>query len=305
MRLDDEIDALTETQHGCVAVWQLRDLGARSMEIWRLRGSSRWRETSQRVLIRAGSAQTPEQRACAAVLEAGRTGALIPASAAALWNLGASYRLLPAYVMADDTKRSFAGEVGRIYPRVGIPDRWITIYRGIRVVRPELCIYMLCGLVHIAKAERALDTGLSMGLVTVRSMRSCLADLRRRGRNGTSILEQLLEVRPLDYVAPTTGLEARFIEVIGGDWRRQIDSGGELWAGRVDFRHRVRPVIIEVQSERYHGALSFRRDDAARRAKLEAAGFVVAEVWDRQLWHAPWEARAIVESVLARATDVA
>jgi hypothetical protein len=207
--------------------------------------------------------------------------------------------------MTDRDAKSFPGEIGHIYPRIGITDRWITTYRGIRVVRPELTIYQLCGHVNPLKAERALDTGLSMGLVTVRSLRACLSEVRERGRNGTSVLEGFLAERPLDYIAPTTGLEARFIEVIGGDWRRQIDSGGELWAGRVDFRHRVQPVIIEVQSERYHGALSFRRDDAARRAKLEAAGFVVAEVWDRQLWHAPHEAREVVQSALRLARGAA
>jgi very-short-patch-repair endonuclease len=207
--------------------------------------------------------------------------------------------------MTDRSAASFPGEIGRIYPRVGVPDRWITTYRGIRVVRPELCIYQLCGHVPLLKAERALDTALSMGLVTVRSMRACLAELRRRGRNGTSVLHALLEARPLDYAAPATGLEARFIEVVGGDWRRQVNSGGELWAGRVDFRHRVYPVIIEVQSERYHGALSFRRDDEERKAKLEAAGFVVDEVWDRQLWHSPHEARAVVAAALQRVLKAA
>src|SRR5207248_3034066 len=148
--------------------------------------------------------------------------------------------------------------------------------------------------------ERAVDTGLSVGRWTVKSMRACLAELRRRGRNGTSVLHDLLEARPLDYVAPATGLEARFVEVIGGDWRRQADCGGEMWAGRVDFRHRVHPVIIEVQSERFHAALSFRRDDQERRARLEAAGFIVAEVWDRQLWYAPSEARAVVAVAIQR-----
>jgi len=298
MRLDQDLDRLTETQHGCVAVWQVRNLDADAQEIRRLRRSTRWTEASRRVLIRAGSAPTVLQRTCAAVLEAGPRGALASTSAAALWVVGSSYRLLPAHVMTDPNAKSFLGEIGHIYPRVGISDRWIAAYKGIRVVRPELCIYQLCGHVNPKRAERALDMALSMGLVTVRSMRVCLEELRRRGRNGTSVLEQLLDARPLDYVAPTTGLEARFIEVIGGDWRRQIDSGGELWAGRVDFRHRVHPIIIEVQSEKFHGALSFRRDDEIRRAKLEAAGFVVGEVWDQQLWHRPDEARAVVLELL-------
>src|SRR3954454_20315738 len=282
MRLDAQIDELVARQYGSVAVWQLRNLGADSKEITRLRRSKRWRTISQRVLAQSGSADSQEQRACAAVLEAGPTGALGPPSAAAWWGLGSSYRLLPATVMADHEVASFAGEIGRMRPRRNIADHWITTFRGIPVVRPELCIYQLCGLFHPLRAERALDTGLSTGLVTITSMQRCLDEVRRRGRNGTVVFERLLKVRPIGFVPVATGLEARFHEIVGPGWRRQVDSGGEMWAGRVDFRHEVHPVIVEVQSERYHAALSFRPGDEERRARLEAAGFVVVEVWDRQ-----------------------
>src|SRR5258705_508559 len=83
----------------------------------------------------------------------------------------------------------------------------------------------LAGLFHPKRAERALDTGLSMGLVTIPSMEVCLRELRRQGRNGTIVLDDLLRVRPIDYVAPATGLEARFQEIVGPGWRRQVDSG--------------------------------------------------------------------------------
>ena len=298
MRLDLQISEYVATQHSCVAIWQLRDLGATSTEIARLRRSKSWRPISRRVLARSGSPETPEQLACGAVLEAGPTGALVAPSAAALWELGASYRLVPVTTMADHVVAAFTGELGRILPRRHIPDRWITTHRGIRVVRPELCIYQLCGLTNPPRAERALDTGLSTGLVTIASMRMCLDELRRRGRNGTSVLEGLLAVRPIGYVPVASGLEARFVQVVSGRWRRQVDSGGEMWAGRVDFRHEVQPMIVEVQSERHHGSLSSRRDDQERREKLESAGFIVAEVWDTQLWYAPDEARHIVQSAL-------
>ena len=204
--------------------------------------------------------------------------------------------------MTDHDLAAFPGEIGHIFQRRGIPDRWITKVDGIAVVRPELCIYQLCGLVHPKRAERALDTGLSIGLVTVRSLRTCLDELARRGRNGTVLFRDLLDARPPGYVAVASGLEARFHEVVGGRWRRQVDSGGELWAGRVDFRHEIHPVIVEVQSERHHASLSSRRDDAARRAKLEAAGFIVVEVWDRQVWYSPEEAQRLVDDALNRAT---
>jgi hypothetical protein len=301
MRLDDVIDQVAASQHACIAIWQLRDLGASPTEITRLRQSRHWRALSRRVLVRTGAPATSEQRACAAVLEAGPQAALASFSAGALWRLGTRYQLLPACVMANRPAASFAGEIGHVYPRRGIPARWITTHLGIAVVRPELCIYQLAGLVHPGQAERALDTGLSMGLVTVQSMRDCHEELAEHGRNGTVVLRTLLAVRPIGFTPVATGLEGRFEQVIGTGWRRQVDSGGEMWAGRVDFRHLVYPVIIEVQSERYHSSLSSRRDDEIRREKLVRAGFIVAEVWDRQLWHAPDEARAIARGALLQA----
>src|SRR4051794_15662952 len=139
MRLDPLIDELTAAQHGCIAVWQLRHLGALPVEVNRLRQSKRWRPVSRRVLVREGSPATPVQVACAAVLEGGRGAALSAISAAALWGLGASYRLLPASVMADRPAASGPGEIGHLYPRRNVPDGWITVLGGIPVVRPELC----------------------------------------------------------------------------------------------------------------------------------------------------------------------
>jgi very-short-patch-repair endonuclease len=196
--------------------------------------------------------------------------------------------------MAARGKAVHGGELGRIHPLTGVSGRWLTVFDGIPVVRPELCVYQLCGVVNPWRAERALDTAWALGLVSGRSLRACLNDLAEHGRNGTVVLRTLLDERPLGYVPPTSGIEARFQQIMSdsrlGTWRKQIDSGGETWAGRVDFRHETLPVIAEVLSERYHGALSSERDDAQRRAKLEAAGFVVVEVWDVQVWHRVREA---------------
>ena len=64
----------------------------------------------------------------------------------------------------------------------------------------------------------------------------------------------------------------------GVDMRRQVDSGGDLWVGRVDFCHAELPLVVEIQSEAYHSALLDRRSDAARVAALAAAGFDHYEV---------------------------
>jgi very-short-patch-repair endonuclease len=62
----------------------------------------------------------------------------------------------------------------------------------------------------------------------------------------------------------------------------------------VDFLHVDLPLVVEVQSERYHTALLDRAHDAERRARLARGGFQVVEVWDAAIWH---DRRAVVRSV--------
>jgi len=69
--------------------------------------------------------------------------------------------------------------------------------------------------------------------------------------------------------------------------RRQIDSGGEAWTGRVDYRAIDAPVIAEIQSERHHTALLDSAADKVRIGQLRADGFIVAEIWDSDVWHRP------------------
>ncbi|MCU1372993.1 MAG: hypothetical protein JWO68_279, partial [Actinomycetia bacterium] len=61
--------------------------------------------------------------------------------------------------------------------------------------------------------------------------------------------------------------------------------------GRVDFKDPELPLIVEIQSEKYHTSLVDKAADAARKARQEAAGFTVVEVWDFEVWHQPHVAR--------------
>jgi len=70
--------------------------------------------------------------------------------------------------------------------------------------------------------------------------------------------------------------------------RRQVDVGAEHWTGRVDFLHAHHPVVVEIQSERYHEALVDDIADARRRTQLEADGFEVVELTDDDVWTRPW-----------------
>ena len=107
------------------------------------------------------------------------------------------------------------------------------------------------------------------------------------------VLRDILDERGDDYVPPATGLEGRFAEVIRDaclpEMDRQLDLGDDHWCGRVDFFDRTRRLVVEVDSEKYHSALSDVRADAERAGRLERAGFTVVRVSDGQVFHRPWE----------------
>ena len=227
--------------------------------------------------------------ASAAVLTAGPGAVLSHMSASAWWGLR-GYPLLPARVSQRSGRATRVGAVGSTHDLVLIPPRWVTTLNGIAVVRPELVAYQLCGLVRPERAERAFDALWSMRLLSIRSSKACLHDLEERGRNGTVLYRSLLEARSDRDSAPGSGLESRVQQIArdaGFSMRRQIDSGGEQWSGRVDFRDQELPFVLEVMSEAFHAALSYERDDKVRREKLEADGFVVKEIWDTDVWTRP------------------
>src|SRR5215218_8540806 len=97
--------------------------------------------------------------------------------------------------------------------------------RGARV-RPEVVILHLCASEHPDRAARALDNAWNRRLLSGRSLIALLADYGKRGRNGTAVLRELMEVRGPDYVPPASNLESRVRAILakaGIHLRLQID----------------------------------------------------------------------------------
>lgn len=238
-----------------------------------------------------------------AVLDAGPGAVLSHTTAAAWWGLP-GFDLRIVHVTRPRGVTSTRAEFAHVlHTVVDLGPSQVTVLGGVPIVRPERALFELCAAVHPLRAERALDTAWAKGLCSGDSLRAIHRELASRGRGGTCVMRALLDARPAGWVPPASNLERRFQtimeEALLGRWRRQVDLGGEHgWCGRVDFLHSSAPVVVEVQSERYHLALTDRAADAARRAKLERAGFVVVEVWDRQVWHAKDEVLAAVRPVV-------
>lgn len=188
-----------------------------------------------------------------------------------------------------------------------LSSRWVVSLRGVPTVRPEYLAIQLFGDCSFERAETLVDRLWAMRLLSAPSIEICLADLGRSGRNGILGVRQYLERRPPDYIPPATGLEGRvkrILEEAGVPMRRQVNSGAEMWTGRVDFRHADLPLILEVQSETFHTALTDVEHDERRHAQLVADGFVYREVWDADVWARPRQVVETVKNGIAEALGV-
>ena len=132
-----------------------------------------------------------------------------------------------------------------------------------------------------------------------------LDEVAASGVRGVRVLRAILDERGDDYVPPASGLEGRFAEIVSDaslpPMDRQIDLGDDAWRGRVDFHDRELRLIVEVDSEKYHTALSDVEADRLREEGLRRAGFTVVRVSDFQVFQRPWEVIASVRSARSKA----
>jgi very-short-patch-repair endonuclease len=288
---------LAERQHGIVGRDQALRLGL-SEDGWLRRSRNPgWEPITPRVLRRRGSPPTDHQQALAACLDLGPDAYLSHESAAALWGLP-GYRLMPLQVIVVRGHRTSSGLACVHLPR-HLPEPFAAELHDIPVVRPGLMLLELAQRMHPEQLRRRLDWLWSRRLVSGPALRCELDHVMHRGRSGVAALREVLDSLPPGYVPPASGLESRFRQlVIDHDlpaMARQVDLGDDHhWCGRVDFRAEEVPLVVEIQSDLYHRALSSVEDDARRRAALEIAGFTVVELDEVQVWHRPAEVAHIV-----------
>ena len=136
---------------------------------------------------------------------------------------------------------------------------------------------------HPLRVERALDTMWARRLVDAAQLADVVADLAQRGRKGSTLMRELLAARDIEYRAPESRLERRFMSIIDGAgdeaFERQVQLGDDRGPiGRVDFLDRRRRLVVETDSDRYHSSPSDRAADARRDARLSRAGFEVLRI---------------------------
>ncbi len=298
---------IAEAQHGLATSRQAHDAGMTSDGLAYATERGRLERLTPTLLRVAGAPATEHQRLLAHVLDAGPRAALSHTSALALWGVR-GFVDGPIHVIRhrDEGDRPARGTV--LHEVRSLPADAIRTLDSIPVIVPALALLQLAGMpdCRLGRLGRAIDAAWTDRLVSYESLNGWDRRMSKQGRRGLRAFRTLVEERGPAYTPPASNLEARFEAILRDagrpPMRRQVDTGdGDRWIGRVDFRDHPLPVIVEVQSERFHRGLTAEQDDRDRIAALERAGFEVVPVTDVDVFHHPQSVLDRVDAARARA----
>lgn len=286
---------LARRQSGAIGIDQLSSIGCNGTHWARAKRNGRWHAVSRRVLLLDGTAPTADQRAHAAILDAGGGAVLHGPSTLAAFEL-------PGYQMTsvDITRRrgttSDRCDLARVHRLRQLRACDIVTVRGIPTVSPLRAIWSEASRyasprlyeVGLRKIGRLLDNAHRRGLVSWEDLHRSIAQLGRRGRAGTRLMRELGRKRQPGSSPTDSRNEDRLEEIIAGTSLpmplRQRVVGGDAPIGRSDHRDPDRPLVIEVNSLIFHSTPSDQAADEERYAAMADAGFTVAVVWEPDLW---------------------
>ncbi len=277
-----------EVQHGLFTLAQVVAHGGTKEALQHRLDTGTWRTLPYRGVYRVGGCPGSwEQELHALVLATGPVAAASHRSAAALLRIPGFSRSGGIEVVTTRRLRDRTPGA-RVHSSRVLPADHLIIVDGIVTTRVARTLLDLAGVIPAPGTERALDNCLARKLVTLDAVRVATDLLARGGRPGITVMRHLLAERAEGYVAPESGLEARVLEVIrrGGlpEPVRQLDVGdANDWIGRVDLAYPDRRMVIEIDSDLYHGTHVDRRADHLRDRRLLAAGWKVERITESEL----------------------
>ncbi len=250
---------------------------------------------SSRVLRLRGSPRSDEQRVLAAVLDAS-PGAVLHGSSTLAWFGMRGFDLSRVLVAKSRGLSGLEPELAQVHRLRELRAHDILVVRGVPTETPLRAIWHEAARfsakpayeIGLRRVGRLLDTAHVRGLVSWAALHEMVGDISARGRSGTRLMRALADER-LPGTSPTESRnEDRFEQILETaglrTLRRQVVIGGHEPIGRVDYRGDDLPLAVEVNSLTYHSSLSDRAADEVRYLRLNDAGFMVAVVWEDDIW---------------------
>lgn len=291
-------------QHGLITYYQLLDCGISAATIADWTASGRLERVHPRVYRLAGSPQTWEQGAMAAVLCTG--GVASHRTAARFWALG---DYLDIEVTVPRTRRGSTTGGFEVHRSRDLDPKYVTVRRGIAVTNPMRTLVDL-GAVKEVKDEHvadALERALLARVCSVVAIERVLDDVARRGRAGAGVIRRVLDERALGRARPDGLLEARMARILREHglptphFQYNVRNRGRFVA-RVDFAYPDVLLALEVDGFEVHGTPKALQHDLARQNVLVALGWrVLRFTWLDVVRRPEWVAGHVDQMLRGRA----
>lgn len=273
-----------EGQHGLVTRAQLAELEVTRAVRRRLVERGELVPVGRQVFRIGGVPLTDHQRILAACLDTG--GVASHRTAAWLHRLLTGLDpLRPLEVIALRPRADAATSIARVHSTTWLPADDLVVVQGVPCLGVPRTLLSLAALVphelSFDEVRGAVDQAVFSGIAHEKWLWWRLERLRRSGRNGVRVLEEILLARAAGEITESW-LERETLAVIVGAGlpvpvcQARIERRGSF-VGRVDFLYADARVVIEVSGYRWHRTKAQAASDAQRRRQLTLAGYTMLE----------------------------
>jgi very-short-patch-repair endonuclease len=286
-----QLRMLASTQHGVVRLRQALGLGIDRPQVRYLVRTGRWERVGAHAIALVGAPPSDLHASVRVIYGLGDAAVLSHDSAASFWGL-TRFTARPVHVTVPHGRNPATIPGAVLHQSRRTPSRHVVEIDGLRVTTPARTVFDLSGTLRPAwRVEATLDDAWAAGLVNRASMSAVVDAMSGRGQRNVAELRSLLEART-DQDLADSALERRFHRIVSDSGlpplERQVHIvDDEGWWGRVDAVYRDALVIVEIDGDRWHSALSHRRRDQDRRRRHESMGYTVLRFRENDVWHRP------------------
>lgn len=292
-----------ERQHGLITAADLLDLEISRGSRRRLLEKGNLIATGTRSYRLAGSPPSLRQQILAACVDV--NGLASHRTAAALHGLDGFHLTAPIEVLVTEGRCNPRSKLARVHSTRWLPPDDRIEIDGIPTTSVARTLMLLAGIVPeipIELVRGAVDEAVATNKATDKWLWARLESLRRSGRNGVLVLEEILSDRAGGAVTESW-LEREALRILTDAGlplpvcQARIERRGAFVA-RVDFIYEEQRAIIEVSGYASHRTKRQTTADAKRRRELTLAGFQVHEFTYEEIVDTPEILVAAVRAIL-------
>ena len=301
--LDQALVALALEQHGVFALHQLRELGLTDDAVHARAALGRYHRIHHTVYSLVPKALLKREGLyMAAVLACGPGAVLSHRSAARLHELRDWGHTKIEVTVPKRSARAHPGVA--VHRSITLTDKDVTVVGHIPCTTIHRTLLDLGDVVTQRQLERAFDQAEILEVLDLTAINDQLA--RNPTRRGAQACKQVLATHYIGRT-PTWNENEEALLAITRSLKLPdpetnqfivLDDGGP--AIRVDFVWREQRVIVEADSDKWHGSKQRQEIDRRRDQRLTAAGWRVIRTSWRQMKHQPDDLRRALVKLLGR-----